>query len=169
MFIASDANAEGLLETAWKAARKQARGGIPNLLCIAEPFDVLARELGSIADHLTVILPWGSLLRAVAVPEPDSLLQIANLCAPSAKIEIVLSFDPERDGQEGARLGLSHLNHTHITSTLPKLYEQAGLRILSADKFPQQELAKYATTWAMRLATGRSRDTWKIRAQNELL
>jgi hypothetical protein len=117
---------------------------------------------------MSVILPWGSLLRAVAAPESTSLLQIASLCAPNANIEIVLSYDPERDGQEAARLGLTHLTDTHIRSTLPKLYEDAGLRVLSADKFPQQELAKYQTTWAMWLATGRSRDTWKIRAQNRV-
>ena len=100
LFIASDANADGLLETAWKAARKPARGGILNLICIAEPLEVLATELESIAERLTVILPWGSLLRAVAAPEATSLLQIASLCSSKANIEIVFSFDPHRDAAE---------------------------------------------------------------------
>ena len=97
-----------------------------------------------------------------------SLLQIARLCWSGASVEIVFSYDPGRDGQEGVRLGLSHLTDTHIRSTLPKLYEEAGLRVLSTAKFPQQELAKYETTWAKGLATGRSREVWQIRAQHEM-
>lgn len=117
---------------------------------------------------MTVILPWGNLLRAVAAPDMPSLLQVASLCSLGASLEVVLSYDPERDGQEGARLGLSRLTDTHVKSALPKLYEQAGLRIVSAVELPQPELTKYETTWAKRLAIGRSRRVWRIQARNDL-
>jgi len=58
LFIATDANPDALLDTAWKAARKPSRGGIPNLICVSEPLEVLAKELSNVADRLTVILPW---------------------------------------------------------------------------------------------------------------
>src|SRR5260370_14965427 len=79
LFIASDANPSLLLETAWKAGRKPARGGISNLICIAEPLDVLAAELGAVADRVTRILPWAILLRAVAAPAGNSLRSIPGL------------------------------------------------------------------------------------------
>ena len=164
LFIASDANADGLLETAWKAARKPARGGILNLICIAEPLEVLATELESIAERLTVILPWGSLLRAVAAPEATSLLQIASLCSSKANIEIVFSFDPHRDAAEGARLGIAHLDGRYITSRLPEVYRRAGLQVEHVQAMPFRELAEYETSWAKRLATGRERNVWRIRA-----
>ncbi|HVH86127.1 MAG TPA: hypothetical protein VM912_05340 [Terriglobales bacterium] len=166
LFLASDANASGLLETAWKATRKPTRGGVANLICIAEPLDVLAQELSRVADRVTVVLPWGSLLRAVAAPEIASLRQIANLCLPCASLEIVFSYDPQRDLREGARLGLSLLNDEHITSKLPRLYEEAGLSVASVEEIPLRELAKYETTWAKRLATGRCRDVWRIQARS---
>ena len=111
---------------------------------------------------MTVILPWGSLLRAVALPEPASLLQIASLCAPNAKIEIVLSFDPQRDASEGARLGLADLNETHIRSMLLEIYRQVGLEVACVGTIPQQELSEYETTWAKRLAVGSARNVWRI-------
>jgi len=162
LFIASDSNADGLLDTAWKTTRKPARGGISNLLCIAEPLDILSKELGNVADRVTVILPWGSLLRAVAAPEVASLLQIASLCSSDASIEVVFSCDPQCDAGESARLGISHTDERHIKLTLPELYRQAGLRIVAAAKLPQRELSMYETAWAKRLATGRPRDVWRF-------
>ena len=165
LFIATDANPDALLDTAWKAARKPSRGGIPNLICVSEPLEVLAKELSNIADCLTVILPWGSLLRAVLAPEIASLHQIASLCSDAAGVEIVFSCDPRQDAQERARLGIVQIEQRIISSTLPELYQQAGLAVLKAEKISQQELAIYETTWAKRLATGRPRDIWRLRAR----
>jgi len=148
LFIASDANPSLLLETAWKAGRKPARGGISNLICIAEPLDVLAAELGAVADRVTVILPWGSLLRSVAAPDVNSLRSIAglrsiaDLCLPDATIEIVFSYDSERDARERAPLGVSVLDERHMLTTLPRLYEQACLPITLVERLSQKELAK---------------------------
>jgi hypothetical protein len=50
-------------------------------------------------------------------------------------------------------------------ATLPRLYQQAALQILAADRFPQKELAAYQTTWAKRIAFGRPREIWRLRAR----
>lgn len=133
---------------------------------------MLAAELGAVADRVTVILPWGSLLRSVAALDIDSLRSIAglrsiaDLCLPDATIEIVFSYDRERDARESAPLGLSVLDERHILTTLPRLYERAGLPIVLVERVPQKELAAYETTWAKRLAFGPSREVWWIRAKH---
>ena len=71
--------------------------------------DVLARELSAVADRITVILPWGSLFRSVAGPEPESLHQIAALCLPGATVEIVFSYDEQRDAHSAIRSGIPEL------------------------------------------------------------
>jgi hypothetical protein len=117
------------------------------------------------ADRITVILPWGSLLRAVAVPEIDSLRHIAQLCLPDATIEIVFSYD-QGDAQAKAPLGAGSLDEQqHIATTLPPLYEQAALRIVAVEEITQATLAKYGTTWAKRLTFGRPRKVWRVRAR----
>jgi hypothetical protein len=163
LFIAADANASALTEIAWRAGRKTVRGGISNLICIAEPLATLATELTAAADRITMILPWGSLFRAVAAPELVSLRHIAHLCLSGANVEIVLSYD-ERDARERASLPAGGLSEEHI-ATLPGLYQQAGLQIVGADRFLQRELADYQTTWAKRLAFGRPRKVWRLRAR----
>lgn len=164
LFIASDSNAAALTEIAWRAGRKPERGGIPNLICIAEPLDALATELAAVADRITIILPWGSLLRAVAAPEVVSLRNIGRLCLAGADLEIVFSYDAQRDARQVIPLAAGALDEEHI-ATLPRLYEQAALQILAADRLPQKELAAYQTTWAKRIAFGRPRKIWRLRAR----
>ena len=164
LFIASDSNAAALTEIAWRAGRKPERGGIPNLICIAEPLDALATELAAAADRITIILPWGNLLRAVAAPEVVSLRNIARLCLAGANVEIVFSYDVQRDARQGIPLTACALDEEHI-ATLPRLYEQAALQILAAGRFPQKELVAYETTWAKRIVHGRPRKIWRLRVR----
>jgi hypothetical protein len=109
--------------------------------------------LGPVADRITVILPWASLLKTVATPEIDSLRHIAGLCLQQARIEIVFSCDNPDD-----------LN----IATLPCLYQQAGLEVITLERIPQLDLCAYETTWAKRLAFGRPRDVWRIRCSRGL-
>jgi 16S rRNA (adenine(1408)-N(1))-methyltransferase len=118
-----------------------------------------------VADRITVILPWGNLLRAVAVPEIDSLRHIARMCLPKASIEIVLSYDEQRDARQRAPLRAGGLDEEHMRKALPRLYAQAGLLMVAADQISQRELAACQTTWAKRLAFGRPRNVWRLRAR----
>lgn len=164
LFIASDTNPAALSETAWKSERKSTRGGVPNLICVAEPLAGLATELAAVADRLTVILPWGNLLRAVLTPELLSLRYLANLCLPDASVEIVLSYDAQRDARQGILLPSGAVDEEHI-ATLRRLYQDVGLRIMASDLLSQSELAGYQTTWAKRLAFGRPRKVWRFCAK----
>ncbi|HEY6252931.1 MAG TPA: hypothetical protein VI685_23480 [Candidatus Angelobacter sp.] len=126
----------------------------------------MSGELGAIADRVTIILPWAGLLRAVATPEIEPLRHIAHLCLPDASVEIVLSYDEQRDAGQNAPLGAQPLNEEHLAS-LPPLYEQAGLRVVSAAALSHRQLHTYETTWAGRLAAGRERQVWRILARRQ--
>jgi|SRR5579884_234168 len=108
-------------------------------------------------------LPLSDNHAAVTKPDLDSLRQIASLCQPNASIEILFSYESQRDAREIASLGITDLDQEHIMR-LPSVYEQAGLRVLSVETLPQRGLAAYETTWAKRLAFGRLREVWRLRA-----
>jgi 16S rRNA (adenine(1408)-N(1))-methyltransferase len=164
LFLATDSNPDVLQRTAARAARKPARGGVQNLICIAEPVEVLADELFGIADRLTVILPWGSLLRGVALPDLAILQHLRRLCCPNAEVEIVFSYDEKRDAGERGPLGRILLSEHHVHGLLPS-YGDAGLCITSAERITLDQLAEYETTWAKRLAFGRVREIWRLRGR----
>jgi 16S rRNA (adenine(1408)-N(1))-methyltransferase len=163
MFIAVDANPDALQETAWRAGRKPARGGVPNLICIGEPLDAVAAELGAVADRLTVICPWGSLLRGVTAPEIVALRYIRSLCRSGATIEIVLSYDAARDARESGPIGTTVLDEERFHRVATS-YAQASLKVTVVQRIDRADLARYETTWSKRLAFGRSREIWRLNA-----
>ena len=63
LVIGLDALDEPMGEIAYKAARKPARGGRPNLVLLRAAIEALPAELAQIADEVDVLLPWGALAR----------------------------------------------------------------------------------------------------------
>jgi 16S rRNA (adenine(1408)-N(1))-methyltransferase len=164
LHVAVDANAGGLLSAASKAARKPARGGVPNLICLAERAETLADELGAVASRMTVILPWSSLLRTVAMPDTDSLRKLSAVCLSGASFEIVFSYDGSRDAGRNAPLAFAAIDEYHVSS-LAVLYQEAGLNVDGIQRISLDELKEYDTTWANRLGFGCPREVWRIRGR----
>jgi 16S rRNA (adenine(1408)-N(1))-methyltransferase len=108
--------------------------------------------LEGLADRLTVLLPWGSLLRAVALGEVDGLSRLRHLCAPGAAVEIVFGYG---DSELPAAGGLS-------VARVVARYAEAGLEV-SGTKVSAGEVAALPTTWAKRLAgSDRERAFWRL-------
>jgi hypothetical protein len=164
LFIAVDANADALATAARHAARKTSRGGVSNLICIAGPAEELSGVLPGLADRITVLLPWSRLLRAVAEPLTQDLLRLAAIGRPGAEIETVFSYAPAIDGHAAAHPGVV-LDERHVRGTLPAAWRAAGLEVTGVDAITRDALKAYPTTWAGRLAFGRDRTFWRLRAR----
>jgi 16S rRNA (adenine(1408)-N(1))-methyltransferase len=114
---------------------------------------------------VTSLLPWGSLLRAFALPHVEALRGVRRLCRPGAALDIVIALHEERDATEQARLGLPELSECHLTCDLPAPYRDAGFRIGSIERVTRAELRALPSTWAKRLAFGRERAVWRVHAR----
>jgi 16S rRNA (adenine(1408)-N(1))-methyltransferase len=136
---------------------------VRNLLCIAEPTEIVADDLGGIANRVSVILPWGTLLRGIALPEISLLGHVRRLCVPDAPVEIVLSYDDRWDGGQQGRFGFAPIHESHVRGALAESYERAGFRLTSIETISQSDLRRYETTWATRLAFSRPREVWRLR------
>lgn len=143
---------------------RAARAGLANLLYVRAGVERLPRELAAVADRITVILPWGSLLAAVARPSL-ALQGIRALCAANAALTVVLSVDPARDGAESRRLGLPLLDEAYLGGPLATCYAVAGFTVRSVRAIGPDQLAGWPSTWAKRLAHGRARFVIQIDAR----
>ena len=161
LFVGIDAHAAGLRELSGRAFRLRLR----NLLYVRAAVEDLPRELAGAADRVSVVLPWGSLLRAVALPDPGVLGGIRRLCREDARFTVVLAVDAERDRAEHARLGLPPMGDGHLTEALPRAYEEAGFRVRSVRRLDAEALRVWPTTWARTLAHGRPRSVFQIEAR----
>src|SRR5262245_43860060 len=102
LFIGLDASAAGMAALANRALRERTA----NVLFVRAAVEALPAQLHGRADQLTVILPWGSLLAAVARPHVPTLAGLRALAREGARLTVVLGPDPVRDRAELRRLGL---------------------------------------------------------------
>jgi hypothetical protein len=148
LVIGVDAIGDNLREI----SRKAARAGIPNALFGRLALEQAPEALAGLADRLTVFLPWGSLLRAVALPDPEALVRLRGLCKPAAHLHIVLGYHPSPDGGAIRTLDLPPLDEAALEAG----YHRAGLAV-KARRLSPVELRALPTTWARKLAFGRDR------------
>jgi len=160
LFVGIDSNLDGLVHASTRAAKKPARGGAPNAWFVHAPAEALPCELAGTAEQVTVLLPWGGLLRAMLCPDLDVLRGLRSLCRPGAGIEVVVSLDAARDR---AAQGLAVPSKAQLA--MP--YRAAGLRLRSVTELDRDALAAVGTTWAGRLAHGRPRAAWRLEATAE--
>jgi 16S rRNA (adenine(1408)-N(1))-methyltransferase len=159
LFIGIDANAAGLREISGRAARER----LANVIYVRAGVEDLPLELAGVADRVTVVLPWGSLLAAVARPRVPALADIRSLCQPEASLSVVLSV-AERDVREARRLGLPPLDGGHLQD-LAIWYAAAGFTVTSVRQLDLDQLAGWPSTWARRLAHGQARPVFQVDAR----
>ena len=108
-------------------------------------------ELAGLADVVTVLLPWGSLLAAVAVPDPAGLDRLRRLCRPGAEVRVLFGYGPDADAAAVRALGLPALDDPSLPARLERGYRDAGLAV-TARPVPVEEVRALPTTWAKKLA-----------------
>jgi len=156
-----DANAAGLREVSGRAFR----AGLDNVVYVRAAIEALPPELKGIADRVTVVLPWGSLLTAVALPSVPLLRGIRALCRAQATLTVLLGADPGRDRAELVRLGLPPVSDADLRGRLPDGYGRAGFEVTTVRPVARAELACWPSRWAKRLAYGRPRPVFQIEAR----
>jgi len=103
-------------------------------------------ELAAFADRLTVLFPWGSLLRAVALAEPDGLARLRAICRTGAHVRFVFELHSDAPALERRCL-------------------DAGLA-LSGTPVSIETARALPTTWAKKLGfSGKPRSFWEFRGR----
>ncbi len=157
-FIGIDPNHAGLIEVSRKADGPAKKGGLPNALFVLGSAEDLPGVFEGRASSVSVLFPWGSLLRAATMPEPEFVARLAALCAPGAGLELVYSFDA-RDAGELARLGLGESTPESVAGG----YAVGGLDVVSVEELDAAGIKDYPTTWARKLAAGSDRTAVRLR------
>lgn len=125
---------------------------LDNLVYVRAAVEDLPPALAGVADRVSIVLPWGSLLAAVAQPSVFVLQGIRAMCQPGGVLTSVLGVDPVRDQAELRRLGLESLGDGWLACRLAEGYAQAGFRLGSVRLLSPDELRRWPSTWARRLS-----------------
>jgi 16S rRNA (adenine(1408)-N(1))-methyltransferase len=155
LVIGIDASAAAMTESSLRAARRERRGGLPNALFLVAAAECPPLELLGLADEVTILFPWGSLLRGALALDEAAASGIARLLRPGGRVEAVVSI-AERDG-----LGLPPLRAADGTE-LRRRWARHGLDLLAFEPATSAEIEGTGSTWARRLRAGRERPVWRI-------
>ncbi len=145
---------------AQKATKSAAKGGASNLLYVVANAEALPEELNGLISKVTILFPWGSLLKAVATADENFLAGLKRMLAKKAAIKIVLSLEDTVEKKVLESIGFPSLSKQSLDK-LQATYARAGFttkwRMISQD-----ELKHFPSTWAKRLAYGRPRPCIEI-------
>lgn len=142
------------------ASRRGDRRHIPNALFLAAGAEALARSpLVGRADHVTVTMPWGSLLRGVLglACDAPALNGVASVLRPDDVIDVLVSVTPADQVD-----GLANLTAEHEPA-IAAAWSAAGLELTSMCPTTLAEVAATGSSWARRL--GDARPVWRLTGQ----
>lgn len=140
---------------AQKAAQAERSGGLKNLLYVVANAEDLPKELEGLIAEVTILFPWGSLLKAVARGDERFLDGLTKVMTNKATLRIVFSLEENIEKKVLNSLGLSSLCKESLDQ-LCAAYSRAGFS-MKWRYIAQDELKSFPSTWAKRLAYGRPR------------
>jgi 16S rRNA (adenine(1408)-N(1))-methyltransferase len=157
LVVGIDASAAAMAESSLRAARPARKGGLLNALFVVAAAEHPPHELCALAAEVTILFPWGSLLRgALALDDGlESAAGIAGLVAPGGLVKILVSIDP-RD-----RLAIPALTSADRAG-LAARWARHGLTLTRFEPAEPDESAASGSSWARRLAAGRERRVWRL-------
>ncbi|OLE23360.1 MAG: rRNA methyltransferase, partial [Catenulispora sp. 13_1_20CM_3_70_7] len=117
LVIGVDPAWQRMTETAVRAARKPAKGGAPNLVLVNAAIETVPAPLHGIADAVTVLMPWGKLLRGIVSGESDVLAGLRAVAKPGTPLEVSIGTSIWRDPIPLEIRGLPELTPETVGST----------------------------------------------------
>ena len=95
------------------------------------------------------------------------LKSLRRLCRKEARLEVLIGFDPTRDGSELARLGLPELSSVYLEQKLVPAYEANGFMIEDYGRLPSSAWPKIESSWAKKLRHSGTRVLIYLRAVSD--
>lgn len=145
LVVGIDANAAGMAEASRRAARPRSKAGLENALFVVAAAEDLPMELARLAELVTVILPWGSLLRGCLGGDARVAAGLASLLRAGGRLELLLA-PSERDRLAGLPLSVPE-----IEGSVRRAFEPFGLEVEAVRPAASAEIEASRSTWARRL------------------
>ena len=139
------------------------KGGLSNVVFVIAAAESLPFELKNIADSISILFPWGTLLEYVIKPNRDILSNVADLAKKEAHFEFVTTYSDSYEEAEIKKRGLPLLSKAYFLSEQYKAeLSNSGFRIDDVKELDNEYVKQFNSLWAKRLAFGRKRSFFRV-------
>jgi 16S rRNA (adenine(1408)-N(1))-methyltransferase len=145
LVIGLDANAASMAEASRRAAGPARKGGLENVLFVLAAAEAPPAEFRELAARVTVLFPWGSLLRGCLGGDAAVARGIAELVAPRGVLELLVA-PADHDGLDGLPT-----DPAAVIAAAMRTFGALGLRLVDARVASDAEVRTSGSTWARRL------------------
>lgn len=162
LFIGLDPVKDNMAEIASKLIRKPEKGGLSNVLLVLATAEAMPEELKSIADCVTVLFPWGSLLEGIIKPNVKMLEAICGIAKSGAQFEFITTYSDSCEATTIDRRELPELSLEYFNGEYRGTLSKSGFEIVQIELLGNDYVKGFDSKWAKRLAFGRKRDFYRI-------
>jgi SAM-dependent methyltransferase len=148
--VGIDTDASAAREASARAAQPARKGGLPNALFLVGDARTPPQPFIDHVDELRIVLPWGSLLRAVLDAERDLVATIAEALRPAGRLRVLASLLPRDMANVATELAGNELAGTDLAALADAL-EKEGLVVTDRRAVTSADLRTMRSSWARRL------------------
>ena len=156
LVLGVDAVAASMAEASRRAARSPAKGGLPNVLFVVSAAEALPLQLDGTVDQLTILFPWGSLLRGALGLDRPVADTIARLMKEGGSVSMLISVT-ERDGVPEVPC----LDEAAVGEVAQR-HAAYGLELIGAREATAVDLTATRSSWSRRLGSDPRRPVWLL-------
>lgn len=138
------------------------RKKLKNATLINSSIENYQPEVENYFDKITIILPWGNLLKYTVTVDSDFFLKIIKWLKKEGNIEIIFGFNEELEEKETKRLNLTELTDKEIEFIRNKYQKLPQTQLLEFKELSNKELKNFETSWAKKLSFGADRKYIKV-------
>lgn len=158
-YIGLDPSEKSLEEYSKKAVKSK----IENVLFVVGSLEVFPIELvNNKADEISIILPWGSLLQAVANPTGETAAKLESLIKPGGTLKLLFGYDSSLEPSETKRLNLFPVTEGHVEKNIIPVFQQNGFSLSDFSTLSTEKLREIESTWGKRIALRQERPLFML-------
>ena len=164
-YIGIDPAADSMKETAYKAQKyfRQSKR-VCNAMFIVTAIENIPDKLYGMADSISVMLPWGSLLSGMVTADPQILQPLRTLGRADTDFDAIIGYDEYREEAEKKRRSLPTLSPEYLHS-LSDTYASCGIAITKIEEISNAHLKQLPSDWARKLGHGMQRVMYRLQGK----
>lgn len=144
-------------------SKRSARERSVNALYVLGSIEIFPEELYRLADHVKIILPWGSLLQALVSPRIEEISKLYKLLKDIGDLEMVFGYSQEAEPSEVERLQLNKLDLDYLRETVVPMFIEVGFTSATLSNLEKSELNNFESTWSKKLRFGQDRPLFHLK------